>query len=579
MTASEEIVQLKQHVVEIQEQLGASEETSGNINLEISRLDYEQRRINTQVVQLQSKHSTQTDRTPIDERSADSQSLPFQNITETFDGIFSDLQMLKDKQSSHSVALEKNSAVFKHIKQLLKFRVRQKRSDKEDKFAASQGNATDSIQSGNSSDQDVWTSDETSSGDAESGDMEFTDPDEFLFWNGAEGSGSLENITEKDDISDWLKLKVIDLEEKLNQVEVKVSSKLDVKAENALVLMMKNLLQTHDVYFEKEILKRDSLIKALEEYLAVLTSKVSEVEKRVLSIQLGDFMQKLQESMINFTQHVITIDQWNVASNQIINSTQYNQRQIMELTAMIMNNSKAINQMEWKVVEQRSLSDQQFRVLRMHIIRLNNTVQDLREHIDYLGTIKTRGTQKEGSYQSPHGDTNYHSPQRDYQGSQRTYQRPHQDHNGPRGNYQNSHGDVMTKMEELSLQIVYNENRIGKLENKVLNQSLFECKKTNTDLFQDSRLHRMDQDLAKMRHKAGVVEEVVRRVDRSMYRIHANTKNNTHVINKLSSVVSMWDVYFPVIQLLRQEVDNLLSQVPTGNKGNRYFLVIFFILS
>ncbi|OWF48519.1 protein scabrous-like [Mizuhopecten yessoensis] len=309
------------------------------------------------------------------------------------------------------------------------------------------------------------------------------------------------------------------------------------------------LPHTHSQYlntedFILEIQERDEEISDLEKMVDQLKASLSTMETRLTSIQLGDFMGKLQDSLLNFTQNVITLDQWKMASTDIVNSTQFNQRQITALTNMILNNSNHVRDVEWKVADVQSLGYQQFNLLRMYVIQLNNSVQDMKDTMSNLRPSQQQYQQQ----QQQQLNTNRESPRQ------------------PTGNASPpdmEHLDTLkSRVEDLSLQIIYNENRISKLEIHALNESLFECKKYNKDNNQDAKITQINQEVSKLIQTEIMVKEMLKRLDRGLFRVHLANNNQSDVIKDIVREIEHLNSNVNAIDELKQEVDHVRFMLP-----------------
>ncbi|KAK6194817.1 hypothetical protein SNE40_000365 [Patella caerulea] len=345
-----------------------------------------------------------------------------------------------------------------------------------------------------------------------------------------------EDLDYLDNVID-LRDNISNIENSLQNLENQVRESVSTNIMERVTLEVKNLIQKERESIDIMADDRDEAFAQLQEQYNKMVDKIKVIDEKIQSIQLGDFMKNLQESLINFTQNVITLDQWKTASSQIINSTQFNQHQIMQLKGEIINTTNIISKLKWRTSHRQDKVDQQYRVLQMHIINLNNSMQDLREHVTYIATMQSS---RRPSMET-NGNTRYLPPST----------------------------DVLSRLEDLGLQITYNENRIAKMETRVLNQSLYECQKANNDLFQDSKLLQLDHDIQESKKSATIMKGMLKRLDRAIYRVHSYAKNSSDVINTLQSKFFSWDVYIPIIQLLRQEVSNLLYTLPID--CNSYF--------
>ncbi|XP_033732796.1 protein scabrous-like [Pecten maximus] len=308
-------------------------------------------------------------------------------------------------------------------------------------------------------------------------------------------------------------------------------------------------LNTED--FILEIQERDEEILDLEKMVDQLKTSLVNVETKLTSIQLGDFMGNLQESLLNFTQNVITLEQWKMASTDIVNSTQFNQRQITSLTNMILNNSNHVRDVEWKVADVQSLGYQQFNLLRMYVIQLNNSVQDMKETMSNLQ--KTQRQQQEQQHQQQH----QHQQQ-----VNRNSELPRQPIDNALQPDTEHLETLKSQVEDLSLQIIYNENRISKLEISALNESLFECKKYNTDRDQDAKISQLKQEVSKLIETEVMVKEMLKRLDRGLFRVHLTNTNQSDVIRDMVREIEYLNSNVTVIDELKQEVDHVRFMLP-----------------
>lgn len=282
--------------------------------------------------------------------------------------------------------------------------------------------------------------------------------------------------------------------------------------------------------FITEIYDRDIEISALHEMFFDMEDHLERIEGKMASIQLGNFMEKLQSSLVNFTQNVITLDQWKVASSDIVNSTQINQQKIQQVTQMILNNTQHIQELEWKLTNTQGLSYQQFSLLRMHVIQLNNTVQDIKEDL-----LKRKN--KQSSYSSSGVNSQVSLPQLK---------------------------TLSSRVEDLALQIIYNENRISKLEIEALNNSLFECRKFNADVYQDSRLLFLEKSQQRVNEDMIKMQEVTRKLDQGLYRIYLSSKNNTQLISTNGAQLQQLNNFLPYIIETHREMVNFRFHLPKG---------------
>ena len=290
--------------------------------------------------------------------------------------------------------------------------------------------------------------------------------------------------------------------------------------------------------FLEEIANRDRKIFTLTEQYSQLSDQINKMETKITSIQLGNFMQNLQEMFINFTQNVITLDQWKLSSNQIVNSTLQNQDQIIELTNRIVENADKITDIRWRLSNNELLSDQQYNILRMYVIRLNNSVEDIKEELRHFHTKLI-----------PQHHERYKTTKLDGNGME----------------------TLVSRLEDLGLQIVYNQNRLATLEVKVLNETLYECRKYNMDAFQDTQLAQHEAIIKSNGNSILLVHELVKQIDDGLHSVNGDV--NT-IVRRLRGLVNNFESFkgiVPVVTNMQKEINNFRFQLPKG--------LIFFLLT
>ena len=293
--------------------------------------------------------------------------------------------------------------------------------------------------------------------------------------------------------------------------------------------------------FLQEIGARDRKILYLNEKLSNLSDNMNTIETKITSIQLGNFMKNLQESLINFTQNVITLDQWKISSNQIVNSTLQNQDQIIDLTNRIIANTDKISDINWRLSNNELLSDRQYNILRMYVIRLNNTVEDIKEELKELNTKII-----------PKHQNKYYNAETNVQGME----------------------TLVSRVEDLALQVVYNQNRLGTLEIQVLNETLYQCRKYNMDTFQDQQLANHEAILKSNGNSIVLVHELVKQIDDNLHVLDGDVKTNIRRIRGLASSLGSYKGIVPVVVNMQKEIDNFRFQLPKGQSVFVYFLLV-----
>ena len=316
-------------------------------------------------------------------------------------------------------------------------------------------------------------------------------------------------------------------------------------------------------FVEKTEFERENAVlkEMLEVYMTQnqnLSSQVSTMETRIANIQIGNFMQSLQESFINFTQNVITLDQWQMSSMQIVNSTLHNQDQINKVTRMVINSSDKMADLEWKVSNNELLSNQQYNILRMYVTRLNNSVEDIKEHIGRIEKRQSRVPQSGSPYGSMYG----------YQSGFRTGNHP----DGNRQNETDLPEDrfqlLMSRLDELGLQVVFNQNRLGNLEVKMLNESLQACTKYNMDTYQDSQLASHEAIIKSNTNSILLTHSFMKELDNAVHALNSEIKSHSTKIRKVYTNLRSLLNIIPAVKTIKKEVDHFMLQLPIG----KYFV-------
>ena len=297
--------------------------------------------------------------------------------------------------------------------------------------------------------------------------------------------------------------------------------------------------------FLQEIGVRDKKILNLNEKLINLSDYMNKIETKVNSIQLGYFMQNLQESLINFTKNVITLDQWKISSNQIVNSTLQNQDQILELTNRIVENTDKISDINWRLSNNELLSDHQYNILRMYVIRLNNTVEDIKEELkQFHAELIPKHHRKYKTINNVQGMET-----------------------------------LVSRVEDLALQIVYNQNRLGTLEVQVLNETLYQCRKYNMDTFQDQQLANHEAIIKSNGNSIVLVHELVKQIDDGLHELDGDVKTNIRRIRGLASSLGSYKGIVPVVVKMQKEIDNFRFQLPKGQFFITFSQIVMTIYS
>lgn len=287
-----------------------------------------------------------------------------------------------------------------------------------------------------------------------------------------------------------------------------------------------------------------------------MTKHIAELEAKIGSIKLGNFMQTLQDSLINFTQNVITLEQWQVSSNQMVNSTLQNQDQILKISNMVLDNTDKMADLRWKVSNVEVLNEQQFSILKMYIIRLNNSVEDIKEQMKMFERKQTFGAKKVQYQPAYYGYQTVYKTKSEF--SENEYQSP--DINDAQ--LEDEIELLKSHVDDLGLQIIFNQNRLANLEVKLLNDSLQACQKLNIDADQDSQLASHDAILKSNMNSITLLHQYMKELDNSIRALSYEVKTNLQRTRSTSENLNSLRGIIPAVLGIKKEVDNFLFTLP-----------------
>ncbi|XP_012942943.1 angiopoietin-1 [Aplysia californica] len=122
-------------------------------------------------------------------------------------------------------------------------------------------------------------------------------------------------------------------------------------------------------------------------------------------------------------------------------------------------------------------------------------------------------------------------------------------------------------MDSLHIQLLYNANRLSAVEAALLNRTLSQCRRTTVELQQAATVLTLREKQQGIRHDLMGLQEKVKRIDLSVYRVHNTMKAQETAINTLKSDVAGLKPTTSQLLHLQQEVDNLLHHVPKDCHG------------
>ncbi|GFN92904.1 protein scabrous-like [Plakobranchus ocellatus] len=304
----------------------------------------------------------------------------------------------------------------------------------------------------------------------------------------------------------------------IKQLLINKTRKIESEMEN-----QRRSLKRYKVIFRKELAKRDTIIGGLNEIATQNSMMVTELAKQVSMIKMEEFISKLQEALENFTKKVITLDQWKTFTDKLVKAANLNKNEILALRQSQNKTSHRIGKLETDTTTVKTSTQRWHRNLQGHVIRLNNTVQDMREQIDRkLDLQQAKALQGMGT------------PTR---------------------------SEVQAEIESLHIQLLYNANRLSSVETKMLNTTLESCKQSAQDYKQAAQLLTLQDRYDYVRGEIHLLQEKVKHMEMVVYRTQKEIISKDIIMEGLRSQVKGIAPALSSVEILKEEMDNIIQQV------------------
>lgn len=203
----------------------------------------------------------------------------------------------------------------------------------------------------------------------------------------------------------------------------------------------------------KRFLHYDAEIARLHATYFNLSLQITSVENKVLSKQHNQFdsdMTKLQSSFINFTQEMLNLEKWHMSTKSQLNTSLQNEMEINHLVSSVDSNHRRIKALENVAIEYREEANLR-RKYEDHLRSMNHSVQAIRLR---LRDHKTKST-----------------------------------HN---------FDDVDEGLMVVKSDVKKHHKRLLEIEVRVLNESLYQCRKKNADSMQDIKLDKLRGEMIRI---------------------------------------------------------------------------------
>ena len=211
------------------------------------------------------------------------------------------------------------------------------------------------------------------------------------------------------------------------------------------------------------------------------------------------------------------MDQLRISSQQHSNKTHQNHHALHTVRTQVSENIAQIRFLEQLVLDHRSLDQESYNKLLHDVIHLNRS----------LSKIKT--------------------------------------------NYRDHHTHASTIFEELDDKylefhdrIKKNDNRLMRLEVFMLNKTLNECQKSNSELHQDMKLTDYEQKISQLEKVSREYEGKIRHIDRGLYHLSKNVGEKERVMEKLMQKMENFTNKLSNFDIIQEEVSNFVHHLPPG---------------
>ncbi|RUS86890.1 hypothetical protein EGW08_005369 [Elysia chlorotica] len=144
----------------------------------------------------------------------------------------------------------------------------------------------------------------------------------------------------------------------------------------------KRALRQNRLFIRGELYKRDSTLKSIEAMANGTAADVKDLAQKVSAINLEDFITKMENNMDAFVQNVLNQDPRQATTEQTLNATIQNQKDIRHLNRAHRQTSRRLAQLTNSTSNFQAITQRWYRNLQGHVVRLNNSAQDMREQMD-----------------------------------------------------------------------------------------------------------------------------------------------------------------------------------------------------
>lgn len=241
------------------------------------------------------------------------------------------------------------------------------------------------------------------------------------------------------------------LEELLNSIE---DQKEEVQEVLARASKSEHKMQKHVGEFSKRMVQYEAEISKIYTMIFNLSLQQSKMENDVLRQQQARSdheIRDLQQSFINFTHHVLNLEQLHANGGVFANASTQNQREIASLTVISDDHSSRLSSLEQFVETFNIIAQTNWTALHNDINEVNNSMHNF-----------------QSAFSSHHSRA------------------------------KSIFEEVSDKFDEFKALISKNDDRLAHVEVFVLNASLIQCHKNNQDILQDMKLSEFDTGVTRL---------------------------------------------------------------------------------
>lgn len=263
----------------------------------------------------------------------------------------------------------------------------------------------------------------------------------------------------------------------------------------------------------QELKKYNQRLTKIYDMFSNLSLEVRNFKNHIQSNDLENEIQHLQETTLNLTERVATIESMQMSESDLGSEPQSSEDAV-QIAKMVANHTRKFQDMEHKLVmRQNNAFQKQHTSLQKHMLQLVNTsASNLQRTIDQI---------------------------------------------------QNKYDNKLNeKLKHMNREMHGVSDKVTSLETQILNVSLSSCQKVNNDLQQDIKLRDAEKNIMKLKAATSSNKDQIKRVEYRLYRMHHWMKNHTGILDILKTKTESLYQYMPMFDQMEEDIYNLRLHLP-----------------